>query len=80
MNLWLIEVENFSFEVFRIIGFLECLDTLFKLHCPKGRVGEEPYSVEDANYSRKVTRFRNIVERVFGRLKQWKLIAGMILV
>lgn len=56
-------------------GFLRIVDG-FKLNCPIGlKPKEKQLQAEDANNSRLVTCFRNIVERVFGRLKMnWKIL------
>lgn len=63
-------------------GFLRVLEGegLFSLRTPVGLLPKQKQlSVVDANNSRLVTRFRNVVERVFGRLKaRWKLISGVI--
>lgn len=63
-------------------GFIRVKDTegMFALKTPVGlNPHQKQLSVEDANNSRLVTRFRNIVERVFGRLKiRWKIIGDVI--
>jgi hypothetical protein len=51
----------------------------YELHCPTGLVqGNNQHTSTEANDSRKVTRLRNVVERAFGRLKQWKMLATVI--
>ena len=63
-------------------GFLNINKTegMFKLKCPIGlSPNKKQLSTEEANNSRLVTRFRNVVERVFGRLKsRWKIIDDVI--
>jgi hypothetical protein len=63
-------------------GFLRVKegDGLFKLKTPVGlSPNQKQLSTEDANESRLVTRFRNIVERAFGRLKErWKIIGDVV--
>lgn len=56
-------------------GFLR-VNSTFRLHCPVGlKPSEKQLSAKDANESRLVTRFRNVVERAFGRLKMhWKIL------
>lgn len=52
----------------RFVG--SAVSRTFKLHCPVGLSGgRKQLSAEDANKSRLITRFRNVVERAFGRLK-----------
>ena len=53
---------------------------MFALKTPVGlNPHQKQLSVEDANNSRFVTRFRNVVERVFGRFKiRWKIIGDVI--
>jgi predicted XRE-type DNA-binding protein len=49
------------------------------LHFPKSiGKGKKQLSAEDANYTRKVTKFRYIIEAAFGRLKQFKFLANTI--
>lgn len=63
-------------------GFLHIKeeDGIFSLQCPVGlSPNKKQLSTEEANSSRLVTRFRNVVERAFGRLKErWKIIGGII--
>ncbi len=40
--------------------------------------GGNQLTTEEANYTRRVTRLRNAVERGYGRIKKWKLIADRI--
>jgi predicted XRE-type DNA-binding protein len=50
-----------------------------KLHFPKSiGKGKKQLSAEDANYTRKVTKFRYIIEAAFGRLKQFKLLSNTL--
>ena len=63
-------------------GFLRVkqTDDTFTLQTPVGLAPKtKQLKTEDANQSRLVTRFRNIVERAFGRLKaRWKIIGDII--
>ena len=56
------------------------MDNNFKLQCPHGIKSEDKQlTVLGANESRLVTRFRNMVERAFGRLKMnWKILYNSI--
>ena len=55
-------------------GFIRCKDIL-KFHTPKSiQKGSYQLSTKDANLTRVVTRCRNVVERSFGRLKQWGIL------
>ena len=55
-------------------GFIRCKDTL-RFHTPRSiKKGSNQLSTEDANVTRVVTRCRNVVERLFGRLKQWRIL------
>ncbi len=59
-------------------GFQRC-EKAFSFHVPKSiKKGKSALDTDDANYSRILTRFRNAIERAFGRLKQWRLINGVI--
>ena len=50
---------------------MEQNEKMFKLQCPVGlNPGQKQLTTEDASKSRLITRFRNIVERVFGRFKK----------
>ena len=53
---------------------------LFKLKTPVGlSPNKKQLSTEDANESKLVIRFRNVVERALGRLKErWKIIGDVI--
>lgn len=66
-------------EFFADRGFLQCQGG-YILHCPSGLApGQKQLSTSEANNSRLVTRFRNVVERVFGRLKMhWKILFNLI--
>lgn len=63
-------------------GFIRVKDKegMFFLRTPVGlSPKQKQLSVQDANQSRLVTRFRNIVERVFGRMKaRWKILDDTI--
>ena len=40
--------------------------------------GRNQLTTEEANYTRRITRLRNAVERGYGRIKKWKLIGERI--
>jgi len=59
-------------------GFQRC-EEAFSFHVPRSITkGKTALDTEDANYTRILTRFRNVVERAFGRLKQWRIIDGVV--
>ena len=59
-------------------GFSRIQD-YFKFHCPRSiQKGQKQLSTSDANFTRALTRFRNVIERCFGRSKQWKILANTI--
>lgn len=62
-------------------GFIKCESSkdYYKLWFPGviSRGNRRP-TWKEANASRLVTKIRNVVERAFGRLKQWKFLFGMI--
>ena len=65
-------------EVMLDRGFLR-IDSELKFHAPKPlSKGNAQLSTQDANYSRKVTRLRNVIERAFGRLKHWKILSNVL--
>ena len=50
-----------------------------RLHSPKSIAkGQSQMSVSNCNYTRCVTRLRQVIERLFGRLKHWKLIYNVV--
>jgi hypothetical protein len=55
-------------------GFQRC-EEKFAFHFPRSiSRGKKALTVEDANFTRILTRFRNVVERAIGRVKKWKII------
>ena len=76
------KVFNKNDEFLADRGFLhiEEEDGIFKLQCPVGlSPNKKQLSTDEANHSRLITRFRNVVERAFGRFKaRWKIIEYVI--
>eukprot|EP00475_Leptophrys_vorax_P011333 TRINITY_DN17843_c0_g2_i1.p1 TRINITY_DN17843_c0_g2~~TRINITY_DN17843_c0_g2_i1.p1 ORF type:complete len:257 (+),score=56.55 TRINITY_DN17843_c0_g2_i1:355-1125(+) len=59
-------------------GFSRC-EVGHKLHCPKSlQKGQKRLDANDADYTRRVTKFRYVIEAAFGRLKQFKFLSGVI--
>ena len=59
-------------------GFNRAEDYI-RLHSPKSiGKGQSQMSVSNCNYTRCVTRLRQVIERLFGRLKHWKLIYNVV--
>ena len=73
-------VEEDEFLADRGFLYIKEKEGMFKLQCSVGlSPNQKQLSTKDANNSRLVTRFRNVVERAFGRFKSnWKIISNVI--
>ncbi len=73
-------IFNFNLDDVFILdrGFTRCV-SIYGFVCPETiQTGCSQLTAEQANFTRKVTKCRNIIERGFGRLKQWKILKNVI--
>ena len=74
------KIEEDEFLADRGFLHIENEEDMFTLQCPIGlKPKQRQLSNQDANKSRLITRFRNVIERSFGRLKlRWKILGNTI--